>query len=92
MDEKEELKQLELSSINMMSRDYKVRFVAEYVQLKIRADKLERMLYAWDEGRLSFTPTNPKRLLQRQLRVMREYEEILETRARIEDIVLPLQE
>lgn len=89
MNEKEEYMHLENSAINMMSRDFKVRFIAEYVQVKIRADKLERMLKAWDEGRLTFKPSNPKYLLDIQLMHMREYEHILEVRAVIEKIELP---
>ena len=88
MNANDEMKELEISSINMMSHDYKVRFVAEYIQLKVRANKLERMLRDWDNGNLSFTPTNPRSLLNMQLRAMREYEAILEIRAQIEGINL----
>lgn len=41
----------------MNSSDYKERFKAEYLQVKIRYDKLHKMLVKWDAGTLNFTPT-----------------------------------
>lgn len=89
MNEKEEARHLEISSFNMMSGDFKVRFIAEYVQVKIRADRLERMLKAWDDGTLTFTPSCPRWLLEKQLHFMQSYQESLEIRAAFEKIELP---
>lgn len=44
----------------MNSSDYKERFKAEYLQVKIRYDKLHKMLVKWDAGTLGFTPTCAK--------------------------------
>lgn len=46
----------------MNSSDYKERFKAEYLQVKIRYDKLHKMLVKWDAGTLNFTPTCAKAL------------------------------
>ena len=46
----------------MNSEDYKERFKAEYLQTKIRYNKLHSMLVKWDAKTLSFTPTCPKTL------------------------------
>jgi hypothetical protein len=68
----------------MCSKNYKDRFKAEYQQLAIRHDKLMYMVLNWDN--LDFTPTVPKSIYERQLKVMREYFDILNERARIEGI------
>lgn len=68
----------------MCSKNYKDRFKAEYQQLAIRHDKLMHMVLNWDN--LDFTPTVPKSIYERQLKVMREYFDILNERARIEGI------
>jgi hypothetical protein len=68
----------------MCSKKYKDRFKAEYQQLAIRHDKLMYMVLNWDN--LDFTPTVPKSIYERQLKVMREYFDILNERARIEGI------
>lgn len=52
----------------MNSSDYKERFKAEYLQVKIRYDKLHKMLVKWDAGTLNFTPTCAKALLLEQKR------------------------
>lgn len=76
-------------TIEMMeSLDYKERFQAEYFQLRTRTIKLENMLNDWTAGNLSFTPTNPREILEAQLGVMKAYLDILEARAKIEDIKL----
>lgn len=72
----------------MNSSDYKERFKAEYLQVKIRYDKLHKMLVKWDAGTLNFTPTCTKALLMEQERYMREYIRCLETRAEIEGVDL----
>ena len=71
----------------MLSDDYKERLKAEYLQTKIRHEKLQRMLGKWDM--LNFVPLCPKYVLSWQLRVMKGYLEILEERADIEGIELP---
>lgn len=84
-----ELEMLEKSSRMMMSKDYKERFIAEYVQLTVRTDRLERMMNAWDDGTLTFTPSNPKWVLEKQLHFMQMYQHYLEIRAAFEEIELP---
>ena len=72
----------------MVSEDYKERFKAEYIQLKNRYNGLLRMVDRWDNGALSFTPTCPRATYNFQLRAMKEYLDILEVRAKIENIDL----
>lgn len=76
-------------TISMMeSSDYKERFRAEYFQVRIRTFKLEVMLNDWAAGNLSFTPADPRELLEAQLGVMKAYLSILEARAGIEGVEL----
>lgn len=70
----------------MVSPDYKERFKAEYVQLKNRLYGLQRMIDAWDNGKLNFTPTCPRDLYYEQIAGMKQYLEVLEQRAEIEGI------
>lgn len=72
----------------MKSSDYKERFRAEYFQLKIRINGLDKMLINYKKGTLNFTPTCSYSLLSRQLEVMRLYASYLLQRAEIEDIDL----
>lgn len=72
----------------MNSSDYKDRYKAEYQQVKIRHEKLHKMLVKWDAGTLDFEPTCSKALLMEQERYMREYIRCLETRAEIEGVDL----
>lgn len=72
----------------MTSSDYMDRFKAEYMQLKIRYDKLMNMCLKWDKGELNFTPTCPRELYTEQLRYMFSYLCILEERAQLEGIDL----
>lgn len=72
----------------MQSADYKERFKAEYVQTKIRYDKLHRMLIKADAGTLEFTPTCPLDLLKEQKAYMGNYLRCLEIRAEIEKVDL----
>ena len=46
------------------------------------------MVDRWDNGSLSFTPTCPRATYNFQLRAMKEYLDILEVRAKIENIDL----
>ena len=76
------------TTILMNSKDYKKRFKAEYYQLKIRHDKLEEMCDKWDRGELNFIPTCPRSIFTYQLSAMENYMNILEERAKIENIDL----
>ena len=73
----------------MVSDDYKERFVAEYVQLKIRYKKLYAVLEKYAADKLDFKPTCPIEILYEQLDHMEAYLSVLETRAKYEGIELP---
>jgi hypothetical protein len=70
----------------MNSEDYKDRFAAEYYQLKIRMEKLDRLISRYRAGTLDFTPTCPIELLEEQYKAMAWYFEILQKRAEIEGV------
>ena len=76
----------------MNSPDYRVRFQAEYLQLKIRCEKLNNFIHkieAYDlVGGVKPEHDCPLYLLKDQLRCMREYMNILELRAAIEKVSL----
>ena len=72
----------------MESDDYKDRFKAEYYQVKIRKEKLQKILVGNNCEYLSFTPNSPNRYLKYQCDVMLEYMQVLEERARKENIDL----
>ena len=72
----------------MESDDYKDRLKAEYYQVKIRREKLQKILVGNNWEYLSFTPNSPKRYLKYQCDVMLEYMQVLEERARKENIDL----
>ena len=74
----------------MISDDYKERFVAEYAQLKIRHKKLYAVLEKYAADKLDFKPTCPIEILYEQLDHMEAYLDVLETRAKYEDIELPV--
>lgn len=76
------------TSIMMVSESYKERFKAEYYQLDIRAEKLNKMLNDWRAGKLKFKPTCDYGLLLKQFQLMDEYRMILRVRAQIEGIEL----
>ena len=74
-------------TINLMtSSDYKDRFKAEYWQLKIRHDKLQKMVDNWDK--LNFTPTCAYTTYVCQLMYMEDYMTLLRNRAKQEDVEL----
>lgn len=76
-------------TIEMMnSPDYKERFKAEYLQLKIRYSKLYRMCVKYKAGTLNFVPSCSLDILVEQLRAMGNYIMLLEARAEIENIPL----
>ena len=70
----------------MLSRDYKERFKAEYWQLKIRYDKLRKMVDNWEK--LDFTPTCAYSTYVCQLLAMEDYMMILRSRAEQEEVEL----
>ncbi len=72
----------------MNSEDYKERFKAEYVQAKIRYDKLDAMTVKYEAGTLNFTPSCPLELLKEQKKYMENYIRTLRIRAEIEKIDL----
>ncbi len=73
----------------MLSDDYKKRFVAEYVQTKIRYKKLHRMTTKYEAGTLDFEPQCSLEFLKEQKMHMGNYIHTLEVRAEIENILLP---
>lgn len=76
-----------VDTINLMnSADYKDRFKAEYYQLKIRTEKLHKMLVKYRAGTLNFTPSCSYELLNEQVSYMHGYLHTLEVRAEIEGI------
>lgn len=76
-------------TIEMMnSVDYKERFRAEYLQLKIRMDTLAGVLIKMENNMLDFTPKCSYDLLNGQLKAMNLYAEYLIERAEIEEINL----
>lgn len=70
----------------MLSNNYKERFKAEYYQLKIRHDKLQKMVDNWDN--LDFTPTCEFPTYVCQLIAMEDYLMRLRYRAKLEDVEL----
>lgn len=64
------------------------RFVAEYLQLRIRKEKLEELIVKYKRNELSFTPDCSIAMLEVRLTVMIEYMLILEEQVRIEKINL----
>ena len=81
---------LELSdTIGLMtSDDYKDRFKAEYLQLKIRYEKLLDMLGRWDSKLLDFEPTCPRSTYDMQVKAMADYLAVLKARAVMEGVEL----
>ena len=74
----------------MNSKDYKERFKAEYMQLKIRMNGLSEMLRKYREGTLTFKPSCSYDLLNSQFKAMDLYASFLEERAIVEEIELSL--
>ena len=73
----------------IISSDYKARFVGEYVELKIRYNKLHKILIKHEAGTLGFEPTCDISILEDQAYHMGNYLKQLEIRAEIEKITLP---
>lgn len=82
----------------MCSKDYKLRFLAEYWQLKIRLEGLHRFIIKivaaqradFRSGKIPEEPKHdcPLEMLEQQERIMREYRDVLEQRAILEGINL----
>lgn len=72
----------------MNSADYKERFKAEYLQAKIRYDKLDAMTVKYEAGTLNFTPSCSLELLKEQKKYMGNYIRTLKIRAEIEKVDL----
>ena len=72
----------------MNSKDYKERFKAEYLQTKIRYDKLDAMTVKHEAGTLNFTPSCSLEILKEQKKYMGNYIRMLRIRAEIENIEL----
>lgn len=74
------------TAVLMKSNDFKERFQAEYIQLKIRYDGLKAMLEKYKAGTLPFQPKCSYELLFTQLVYMENYIDVLKKRAELEDI------
>lgn len=72
----------------MNSEDYKDRFKAEYIQTKIRYEKLHTIIIKYEAGTLGFQPSCPIGILEEQKKYMENYLKTLEIRAEIELIDL----
>ena len=68
--------------------DYKQRMIREHRELQERISKLAHMLEGYAEGTLDFTPACSFQLLESQLHAMGTYANILQERARIEQVDL----
>lgn len=77
-------------SNSKISDDYKVRVSLEYSQLKERYDKLHSMIVKYEAGTIAFKPNCPLEILKKQAAAMGQYLYILEVRAEIENIPIPL--
>lgn len=72
----------------MCSEDYKDRFKAEYLQLKMRYNKLHNMVVKYEADKLEFKPSCDIELLKKQKAAMGNYLYCLEVRAQVEGIDL----
>lgn len=72
----------------MCSEDYKDRFKAEYLQLKMRYNKLHKMVVKYEANKLEFKPSCDIELLKKQKAAMGNYLYCLEVRAQVEGIDL----
>jgi len=75
----------------MQSPDYKERFKAEYWQVKIRLEKLTKMLEGCRHGTLPFKPRCSYNLLNEQRINMEDYCNTLVVRAKVEGIDLNMR-
>ena len=72
----------------MNSTDYKEMFRAEYFQLKTRIAGLQSMLEKWDNHTLDFEPPCDRKIYNIQIKIMKDYMNVLESRAATENIDL----
>lgn len=72
----------------MTSPNYKERFKAEYYQLALRLEKLDKFLNSYRAGLLDFEPTCSIMELEEQSQAMRKYLAILSSRAKQENIII----
>ena len=84
----EMIKDLQETVYAMTSDDYKQRFIAEYAQVAIRANKLSDVINRYFNDTLDFKLECDIWLLVEQYMVMKHYIEILQKRAEIENIDL----
>lgn len=76
-------------TVDLMNSDnYKDRFKAEYLQTKIRYEKLHNMVIKYEAGTVNFEPTCDISKFEDQLYYMGNYLKVLEVRAEIEKIDL----
>ena len=88
----EMIKDLQETVYAMTSDDYKQRFIAEYTQVTIRANKLSDVINRYFNDTLDFKLECGIWLLVEQYMVMKHYIEILQKRAEIENINLTMIE
>ena len=75
----------------MLDMDYKDKFRAEYYQIQIRIEKLEKMLDDWKDGLLDFEPKCGFKKIYEQYVYMKMYRDILAERAEIENIDISME-
>ncbi len=68
------------------STDYKDRFLGEYLETKIRYNKLHKMLIKAEAHNLDFTPDCPLNVLVAQIHHMGNYLHAMEVRAEYEGL------
>ena len=88
----EMIKDLQETVYAMTSDDYRQRFIAEYAQVAIRANKLSDVINRYFNDTLDFKLECDIWLLVEQYMVMKHYIEILQKRAEIESIDLTMIE
>lgn len=81
---------LTLSDVMFLTKSstYQDRFFGEYLETKIRYNKLHKMLVKAEAHKLDFTPDCPLELLMQQKRSMGDYLYAMEVRAEYEGIDL----
>lgn len=74
------LNSLQSTVEDMCSSNHNRRLLAEFNQVRIRADKLDAILTDYVSGALSFELDTKIQILYAQLQIMRAYEAVLEMR------------
>ena len=88
----EMIKDLQETVYAMTSDNYKQRFIAEYTQVVIRANRLSDVIDGYFNETLNFKLGCGIWLIVEQYMVMKHYIEILQKRAEIENIDLTMIE